>query len=672
MLEAMPLAAVLQIEFKYAFQIAFLMFEAGVCFSAAIFMASRTNMESRRRHLITVLNLLAGLLLLNDSFAYLFRGSPGMLNYVMVRIANGMVFLTTDLIILAYIMFVSSELFGDFGFKQKIPGGIRIKLGYIIASIGVVMVVISQFNHMYYDFDENNMYFRGPLYMVVNIIPAVGALLVFTVLIQYRKRVKFVKWLILGSCIILSFAAILFQSFHYGISYLNISFGISFLMMFIESVVSQSREIMRVARTEIRTGLLNEHGCIEQLNSMRNRVELTEYASAFIDIQKFSTINRKYGMDAGNEVLVKYAEIILQNLEKGEFLGRQGSDLFIAIVKKKNLNKLLKLFEGVMVRFGGDEKNGTGQNEAVLSAVTGVFEINEQDLSGEDIISNAYLALNHAKTVIKKPVAFMTRELRDSIDEKKLFELQIPKALAENEFIPYYQPKVSLKNKTLSGAEALARWVHNGVLISPGKFIPMMEINDSICELDFNILRKVCADLDGWIEEGLNPPPVSVNFSRRNLSNPNLAYDIDKVVSSFNIPKKLVEIEITETNDEFPISVLKNFVQQMHKLGYRTAIDDFGCGSSSLSVLREITFDVLKIDKEFVDNAYAKDLTILSYIIKMAKAISLEVVAEGVEQKDQVNTLSTLGADVIQGYYYDKPLAKEIMQQRLISKAYED
>ena len=199
----------------------------------------------------------------------------------------------------------------------------------------------------------------------------------------------------------------------------------------------------------------------------------------------------------------------------------------------------------------------------------------------------------------------------------------------------------------------------------------MMEINDSICDLDFSILKMVCQDLDEWIKEGLNPPPVSVNFSRRNLSNPGLAEDIDRIVSDYRIPKKLIEIAITETNDEFPISVLKNFVQEMHKCGYRTAIDDFGCGSSSLSVLREITFDVLKIDKEFVDNAYAKDLTILSYIIKMAKAISLEVVAEGVEQKDQVNTLSSLGADVIQGYYYDKPLAKETMQQRLINKSYE-
>ncbi|MCR5330253.1 MAG: bifunctional diguanylate cyclase/phosphodiesterase [Lachnospiraceae bacterium] len=660
------------INFGVAFQIAFLMLEAGVCFSAAIFMASRTSMAASRKHLITVLNSFAGILLLNDSMAYLFRGRAATINFVMVRLANGIVFIFTDLIILVYIMFISYELFGTYGLSRKNPARLQIGLAYAMMALGVILVVISQFNGMYYTFDENNVYHRQePMYIVANVIPAVGVILVFTVLVQYRKHVKPIKWLILSSCIILSSIAVAFQSFHYGVSYLNIALGISFLMMFVESVMSQAKEIMRVSRTEIRTGLLNEHGCIEQLNSMRNTQEIMEYASVFIDIEKFSTINRKYGMDAGNEVLVKYGEIILQNLNKDEYLGRQGSDLFIAIIRKKNVDRLLKLLEGIIVSFGGDKKTGEGRNEVVLSAACGVFEINETDLSGEDILSNAYLALNHAKTVIKKPVAFMTSELRDSIDEKKLFELQIPKALEDNEFVPYYQPKVNLKTKTLCGAEALARWIHNGVLISPGKFIPMMEINDSICDLDFSILKMVCQDLDEWIKEGLNPPPVSVNFSRRNLSNPGLAEDIDRIVSDYRIPKKLIEIEITETNDEFPISVLKNFVQEMHKRGYRTAIDDFGCGSSSLSVLREITFDVLKIDKEFVDNAYAKDLTILSYIIKMAKAISLEVVAEGVEQKDQVNTLSSLGADVIQGYYYDKPLAKETMQQRLINKSYE-
>ena len=141
-----------------------------------------------------------------------------------------------------------------------------------------------------------------------------------------------------------------------------------------------------------------------------------------------------------------------QKIEQKPYTIRLLIKIYLVHIKKKNLNKLLKLLEGVTVRFGGDEKTGTGQNEAVLSAVTGVFEINEQDLSGEDIISNASLALNHAKTVSKKPVAFLTKEMRDSIDEKRLFEIRLPKALANHEFIAYYQPKVDLKTRTICGS----------------------------------------------------------------------------------------------------------------------------------------------------------------------------------------------------------------------------
>ena len=132
----------------------------------------------------------------------------------------------------------------------------------------------------------------------------------------------------------------------------------------------------------------------------------------------------------------------------------------------------------------------------------------------------------------------------------------------------------------------------------------------------------------------------------------------------------MIEIEITETIDEFPISVLKGFVDDLHRLGYKVAVDDFGSGSSSLSLLREVTFDTLKIDKGFVDKAYAKDLAILSYMIKLAKAIGAETLAEGVEQREQVDTLLTLGCEVIQGYYFDKPLSRDIFEKRIINRRY--
>ena len=190
-----------------------------------------------------------------------------------------------------------------------------------------------------------------------------------------------------------------------------------------------------------------------------------------------------------------------------------------------------------------------------------------------------------------------------------------------------------------------------------------MERNESICDLD--MLRRICKDISKWMEDGLAIPPVSINFSRRNLADPDLAEKIDRVVTESGIPKNLIEIELTETVDEFPLSVMKAFVDELHKRGFSSSIDDFGSANSSMAVLREISFDTVKIDKGFIDHDQNKDLTILDHIIKMALSIGLKIVAEGVEQEAQVKKLQSFGTEVIQGYYYDRPMPEEKMRERL-------
>ena len=227
-----------------------------------------------------------------------------------------------------------------------------------------------------------------------------------------------------------------------------------------------------------------------------------------------------------------------------------------------------------------------------------------------------------------------------------------------------------MQSNTLCGGEALVRWMHDDNVIAPEEFIPIMEKNDSVCTLDFYVLRKVCEDIKEWQKEGLDIPTISVNLSRRNLSNTHLAKDIDNVVKAYGISKKLIEIEITETSDEFPASVLKEFVSSLHELGYKVAVDDFGCGAASLSLLRETDFDTLKIDKGFIHSAFDKNLTILTHIVNLAKAIDMKIVAEGVETQKQKEILMGLGVNVVQGYFYDRPLPKEEMSSRITGKVY--
>lgn len=197
-----------------------------------------------------------------------------------------------------------------------------------------------------------------------------------------------------------------------------------------------------------------------------------------------------------------------------------------------------------------------------------------------------------------------------------------------------------------------------------------MEKNGSVCELDFYILNRVCQDIKKWREDGIEPVTVSVNFSRRNLGNASLAEDISKTIEKYDIPKKYIQIEVTETIDEYPMSCLTHMVEKLQEYGITVAIDDFGTGSSSIKLLKDVKFDELKIDKSFVDYDNEKDKELLGDIIRMAKNRNISVIAEGVEEMRQVEALSTMECYAIQGYVFDKPLEKSEFDKKLINKQY--
>ena len=651
-------------------QIAFLLFEAVFCFIASIVALFQANQRKSVRFLLTLLNLMAGVILACDSLAYIYCGSSSHIYYVMARLSNGLVYMTSMLILSVYAMYVAVRAFGDFSIRRHAPARGRLIACFLLSATGVILVIVSQFTGLYYSFDELNNYRRGPGFLLSLFFPVAVAILVATILVQYRKKLGKWQLLALSSYLILPAAGMVVQALFYGYSYMNIGLGLSALLIFIECTISKNNELSHVARTEMRTGLANEHGCVEWLNSMQGKPRLLEYSAVFFDLIKFSDINRKYGMTEGNVILASYGLALSETLEKDELLARQYGNQFVAVIKNDHVNAFLDHLSGMEVSFY--DKLSEDVRTVTVSARCGVFRIDRTDLDGEEIISCAAIALSMAKNKTGVNSVFMTRELLNDMEKRRQFENEIEQGLQNNEFVPYYQPKVDALTHTLCGAEALARWEHDGNVLSPAAFVALMEENHSISNLDLCILDRVCKDLTSWIEQGLNPPTVSVNISRRNLADPAIADRINDIIQSNHVPRHLIEIEVTETADEFPIFVLKNFVDALHEYGYLVSIDDFGCASSSLTLLREITFDTIKIDKGFVDKDYSKDLTILEYIVKMAKTLELKIVAEGIEHEGQVRTLLDMGVTVIQGYFFDMPLSAADMKKRLTSPTYEE
>ena len=644
-------------------QLSFLLFEAVLCFILTpLYIISKDPLRVRKTAIVC-LNLSCGVMLLCEYLFYAYNGSTGQTDVIIMHFVNFSVYALIVLLLFFYAMLVFLKLFGRFDFKPDMPCRNRLIAVCVIVFVGLMLVILSQFTGIYYYFDENNIYQRGPLFWLSALIPTVGAVLVVSVIINHRAKITFIQRLILISYLVLPMAGEVFQICFFGSSLMNILMGFSVLLMFFESFIDKEKEIVRATKTEVRTGLANEHGCIEWLNKMKGSEDIKKYAAVFFDLRKFSDINRFYGIENGNRILANFSNIIQEKIEKDEIVGRQFGNQFVAIVKNSKLDGFLSFLDEVEVPFN-DSDTGI-ENKVTLSSRIGVYDIDRSDLDGEDILVFAAQALIIAKSKDNDEIVWLTKEILDSLAERKKLESDIKFGLKNGEFIPFYQPKVNIKTGKICGLEALSRWMHEGTLQSPGTFIPIMEANDSIRRLDLAILKSVCENISGWLSEDIEVPVISVNFSRRNLADPELAQKIDSVVSSSGIPKELIEIEVTETVDEFSIVTLRNFVNELHHLGYKVSIDDFGSASSSLTLLREINFDTIKIDKGFVDNSKNRDLSILSYIVKLAREIDTGIVAEGVEQKQQVDTLNRLGVAVIQGYYFDRPLPKDDIDNRL-------
>lgn len=649
-------------------QAAFLLFEAILCFLLTpLYLVTKDPLRVRKSVVIS-LNLTCGTMLLCELLFYVYRGSIGVINVFIMHVVNAAVYYLTVLLLLFYTMLVFLRLFGRFDLKPDMPCRKRFFAVCMIVIVGLILITVSQFTGIYYSFDEHNIYQRGPLFWLAALIPTAGAILVATVIFQYKERMTLFQRFVLLSYLVLPLAGEIVQLLFLGSSLMNICMGLSVLLMFVENVIDKENEIIKATKTEARTGLANELGCIEWLNSMKGKDEIKRYAAVFFDLRRFSDVNRIYGIENGNRVLANFGNILIDKIESDEIIGRQFGNQFVAIVKQENLDALLKLLQGVEVPFVNVD-SGT-ENRVTLSSRIGVYKLDRTDLDGEDILVFAAQALVAAKSKDNDEIVWLNEEFLDTIAEQKKFESDIRTALKTGEFHPYYQPKVDSRTGRICGMEALSRWIHNGAVISPFKFISIMEANDSIRTLDLHILKCVCEDISQWLKDGITVPVVSVNFSRRNLADPDIANHIDEVVKASGIAQGYIEIEVTETHDEFSIDVLRNFVENLHKLGYKVSIDDFGSASSSLTLLREVFFDTMKIDKGFIVRSKSRDLTILTHIIRMAKEINIGIVAEGVEQKNQVEILNYLGVQIIQGYFFDKPLPKEEMTKRLQSPEY--
>jgi diguanylate cyclase (GGDEF)-like protein len=386
-----------------------------------------------------------------------------------------------------------------------------------------------------------------------------------------------------------------------------------------------------------------------------------QVAILFLDLDGFKHINDSLGHPMGDKLLQSITARLLSNVSEADTVSRQGGDEFVILLPEVS---------------GGVEAAATARR--LLDAVAGVHLVDQHDLhvtasigvslypddgaDAETLIKNADTAMYQAKGNGRQNYEFFAKEMNVRAVERQSVEEHLRLALERKEFVLHYQPKVDLQTGTITGAEALIRWMHpTRGFMSPGLFIPIAEDSGLILPIGTWVLREACRQAQEWVKAGLPWITVAVNVSAVQFRNEDFLETLMGILDETGLDPRRLEVEVTEsalmTRAEFTASIL----QALRSKGIRVSIDDFGTGYSSLSYLRKFPLDSLKIDQSFVReiSSSPNEATLVNAIISMAQSLNLRVIAEGVETADELAFLQAHLCEEAQGYYFSRPVAAE-------------
>lgn len=424
----------------------------------------------------------------------------------------------------------------------------------------------------------------------------------------------------------------------------------------IDAEIVLYRQMKHAAECDELTGLLNRSTFCKKVNAVNERVSdavaAGEYAMFFLDILRFKAINDMFGMTTGDQVLIHIANVLTRYVKPEDEVCRLGSDQF-AVYTHTSGSELEKLVQTILDEIQAYEL------PIELTCNIGVYVTDDQQLEAQLMIDRATIAQASVKENYNIRICYYTESLRmDLIGEQEIVGTMAA-ALADNQFVVYYQPQYNHTTGALIGAEALVRWQHPEVgLISPGIFIPIFEKNGFITRLDMFVFEQCCRFLRDCMDQGTPMVPISANFSRRDIFQSDFVEHLERIREKYEVPARYLRVEITESVVVGGSRFVNEIVQKLHQYGYIVEMDDFGSGYSSLNVLKDLDLDIIKLDMLFLskENKNNRGGTILSSIVRMAKWLNMPVIAEGVETIEQADFLRSIGCDNIQGYLYSRPI----------------
>jgi diguanylate cyclase (GGDEF)-like protein len=378
----------------------------------------------------------------------------------------------------------------------------------------------------------------------------------------------------------------------------------------------------------------------------------------FFDIENFKSYNEKYGFHEGNELLIKVAHMIDDSF-KGSLVSRFSDDHFVVLTRIDGAKNIIGQLSGEIKRL---------QREVHLELKCGAYKPVGDEADVSLACDRARFACNSIKKHYDRTLRIYDKSLEDKFQLKHYIVNNIDNAIANGYIKVYYQPVVSTQNGCICGLEALARWEDpNYGLLSPGAFIEILEEYRQIYKLDKYIIEAVCKDYRDSSDNKKPFAPVSLNFSRLDFELCDIVGYLCETVEKYGVPKNYIDIEITESALTDQQDFLPSAIKSLRSFGYKVWLDDFGSGYSSLNVLKDYQFDVLKIDMKFLSGFKDNEKTrpILENIVSLTKQLHMLSLTEGVETAEQFSFLGTIGCDRAQGYLFSKPVPIEKLRERI-------
>ena len=376
----------------------------------------------------------------------------------------------------------------------------------------------------------------------------------------------------------------------------------------------------------------------------------------YSDFENFQYVNELYGYQEGDKILMRFADA-LQKIPGGILFCRITSDHFVGLLESESEEKMLADYLSFTQGFCDTLNKEYDQNNLVL--VSGLCHVEDHKEVVSAYIDRSNSARKYSKNTTDTVVVVYDQEIRKKNETEKSIIAGMYSALENREFHAWLQPKVSITTGKIAGAEALVRWIHaDGTMVYPDEFIPIFEKNGFITKIDFEVLSQIVDYLREALDMGEEIVPVSVNFSRRHNEDPEFVDNLLAKIQEKEIPPKYIEAEITESIFMLDLSPLTGNLRRLKDAGIAISIDDFGSGYSSLNVLAEVEADIIKLDKKFLgygDND-EKAPVFVKNLVKMMKSMGYKVVSEGVETESQLTFLKDTECDMVQGYYYAKPM----------------